>query len=131
MAKLGEITPQGKDYILGIAFRGQPVSKRLFVGLAKMPQNEGVTLEQLARTEPQGAGYSRQPLDPEDWQVTGDSLTAKEVAFQNTGPDIWTIVDISFLATEDTLLAWSTLRTSRQVFGGDRLSVPFQVAFRG
>ena len=136
MPRLGEITPQGKMYILGIAFLGHPVSERLWVGLAKMPQNEGVSLADLAQTEPRGAGYERQPLDPEDWKVVGDALASKEVTFTNTGPDVWTGVDIAFLATSDkgtggTLLAWSTLRRDRMLMGGDRLSIPFQVAFRG
>ena len=125
------MTPEAKQYLLSVLFRGVEPTRQMWVGLARRPLDE-ITARSLTALEP-ASGYSRQTIFPLDWNLEGETVVTKETMFENTGRDMWPEVEISFLATskdgEGVLLAWAALGPPRVVLPGDRLAVAMRVGF--
>ena len=125
------MTPEAKQYLLSVLFRGVEPTKQLWMGLARRPLDE-ITARTLTALEPI-TGYSRQTIFPLDWNLERETVVTQETMFVNTGRGIWPEVEISFLATskdgEGVLLAWAPLEPPRVVLPGDRLGVAMRVGF--
>lgn len=131
MAITSNMTPEAKQYLLSVLFRGVEPTRQMWVGLARRPLDE-ITSRSLAALEP-SSGYSRQTVFPLDWNLEGETVVTKETMFENMGRDIWPAVEISFLSTSrdgnGVLLAWAPLEPPRVVLPGDRLIVAMRVGW--